>query len=302
MEVKRRWLQGCGHKGEVDYRKGMGKLSWKGEFAVRWKALDIRFEAFGKDVADSVRVNDRICREILDWEPPVHAQYELFLAQGGGKIAKSTGAVLTPQAWFKYGSPQSLMLLLLKRFVGTRAIDVTDIPSYMDEMDGLEDVYFRKKATKDKREQEKLSGLYEYCYAMRVPAKPGLHVPYNLLTYLVKVAPKGGDEAARKRIEHAFNWAKDFERIKEATVALSGEDKMAITKLVGVLTVEDEPDKIQNAIFNAAKQCNLQPAKLFKTIYMILLGVPQGPRLGPYIMAMGKQNVIDALNRALKSQ
>ena len=79
MEVKGRWLEGCGHKGEVDYRKGEGKLSWKGEFAVRWKALDIRFEAFGKEVADSVRVNDRICREVLGWEPPVHARYELFL-------------------------------------------------------------------------------------------------------------------------------------------------------------------------------------------------------------------------------
>jgi lysyl-tRNA synthetase class 1 len=322
MEVKRKWLQGCGHKGEVDFRKGMGKLSWKGEFAVRWKALDIRFEAFGKDVADSVRVNDRICKEILGWEPPVHAVYEMFLAQGGGKIAKSTGAVLTPQTWFKYGSPQSLMLLLLKRFVGTRAIDVTDIPSYMDEMDGLEDVYFKKKATKDKREQEKLSGLYEYCHAMHVPSKPSVHVPYNLLTYLVKVAPKGGEEAyiteklrsygylkqnetlderARKRIEYAFNWARDFEKIKEASVALSGEDREAMKELVKVLAVEKEPEKIQNAIFNTAKKHNLQPAGLFKTIYMILLGVPQGPRLGSYILAMGKQNVIDTINRALEN-
>jgi lysyl-tRNA synthetase class I len=37
-------------------------------------------------------------------------------------------------------------------------------------------------------------------------------------------------------------------------------------------------------------------------LYTILIGVPQGPRLGPYILAMGKQNVIDALERALKSQ
>jgi lysyl-tRNA synthetase class 1 len=322
MEVKRKWLQGCGHKGEVDYRKGMGKLSWKGEFAVRWKVLDIRFEAFGKDVADSVRVNDRICREILGWEPPVHAVYEMFLAQGGGKIAKSTGAVLTPQTWFKYGSPQSLMLLLLKRFVGTRAIDVTDIPSYMDEMDGLEDVYFKKKVTKDTREQEKLSGLYEYCHAMHVPSKPSVHVPYNLLTYLVKVAPKSGEEAyiteklrtygyfkqnetlderGRRRIEYAFNWARDFEKIKEASVALSGEDREAMKELVKVLAVEEEPEKIQNAIFNTAKKHNLPPARLFKTIYMILLGVPQGPRLGPYMLAMGKQNVIDAINRALEN-
>jgi lysyl-tRNA synthetase class 1 len=72
--------------------------------------------------------------------------------------------------------------------------------------------------------------------------------------------------------------------------------------VVEVLKVEDDAEKIQNAVFNAAKNCGFQPARLFKTIYTILLGVPQGPRLGPYILAMGKQNVIDALERALKSQ
>jgi lysyl-tRNA synthetase class 1 len=67
-----------------------------------------------------------------------------------------------------------------------------------------------------------------------------------------------------------------------------------------VLKVEDEAEKIQNTIFNIAKKGNLEPAKFFKTLYTILVGVPQGPRLGPYIIAMGKQNVMNALNRALK--
>jgi lysyl-tRNA synthetase class 1 len=109
------------------------------------------------------------------------------------------------------------------------------------------------------------------------------------------------DERGRRRIEYAFNWARDFEKIKEASVTLNAEDKEAIRELVKVLAVEEEADKIQNAIFNAAKKHNLPPAKLFKMIYMILLGVPQGPRLGSYILAMGKQNVIDAVNRALEN-
>ncbi|MEM1531067.1 MAG: lysine--tRNA ligase, partial [Candidatus Bathyarchaeia archaeon] len=125
MEVKGRWLEGCGYRGEADYRRGEGKLGWKaGEFAARWRALDIRFEAYGKDIADSVRVNDRISREILNYEPPLHARYEMFLDKSGRKISKSTGNVFTPQVWFRYGSPQSMLLLLLKRFVGTRNISV----------------------------------------------------------------------------------------------------------------------------------------------------------------------------------
>lgn len=323
MEVKGQWLEGCGHKGEVDYRKGEGKLSWKGEFAVRWKALDIRFEAFGKEVADSVRVNDRICREIFQWEPPVHAKYELFLDKSGKRFSKSAGIVFTPQTWFKYGSPQSLMLLLLKRFVGTRALDVVDIPVYMDELDSLEDVYFGEKGAKDDKELAKLRGLYGYCYAMKPPAKPSLHVPYNLLTFLTKITPKDNneifitdklrsygylkqgqvfDDSLRKRIEYAFNWIRDFEEIKEASVSLNVEEGKTIVELIGLLRAEDDADQIQNAIFNVAKKNNLQPAKLFRTIYSILLGVPQGPRLGPYILAMGKQNVIAALDRVVKNR
>ena len=34
-------------------------------------------------------------------------------------------------------------------------------------------------------------------------------------------------------------------------------------------------------------------------LYKILMGAPQGPRLGPYVLTMGKQNVVAALQRAL---
>lgn len=323
MEIKGRWIEGCGFKGEADVTRDEGKLSWKGEFAARWKALDIRFEAYGKDIADSVRINDRICREILCYEPPSHARYEMFLDKSGRKISKSTGNVFTPQVWFRYGSPQSLLLLMLKRFVGTRSLDVTDIPSYMDELDYLEDLYFGRKTLKDEKELVKLQGLYRYCWVMKPPAKPSIHVPYNLLTFLAKMAPKGReegfiaeklrsyaylqkgqavDEGLRRRIEYAFNWIRDFEEIKEASVSLTSEEKKAIADLIGVLKVENEADKIQNAIFNAAKKSGLQAGAFFRTLYTILMGAPQGPRLGPYVLAMGKQNVIDALQRTVNKK
>ena len=321
MEVKGRWLEGCGYKGEVDYRKGEGKLSWKVEFAARWKALDIRFEAYGKDIADSVRVNDRICREILGYEPPMHAQYEMFLDKSGRKISKSAGNVFTPQVWFRYGSPQSLMLLCLKRFVGTRSLSVMDIPQYMNEFDKLEDIYFGKKSISDEKERAKLTGLYKYCWAMRPPSNPSIHVPYNLLTYLARVAPKGSEigyiiqklreyryikdenrisSDLRRRIEYALNWTRDFTEIRETIVQLSAEEKAAIKELIRTLQVEEDKDQIQGAIFNIAREHGIPPRRFFRKLYTILLGTPEGPRLGPYILAMGRKNVIEALQRALK--
>lgn len=323
MEVKGRWLEGCGHKGEVDYRTGQGKLSWKGEFAVRWKALDIRFEAFGKEVADSVRVNDRICREILNFEPPSHAKYELFLDKSGKRMSKSAGIVFTPQTWLKYGSPASLMLLMLKRFVGARALDVTDIPAYMNELGDLEDLYFGKKQVKNEKELSRLKGLYLYCWAMKPPSGPSVNVPYNLMTFLVKVAPKDSkeqfiieklksygylkkdetaDQNLRDKIEYATNWTKDFGEIKESTITLTLAEKASLEALIATLKTEDQADRIQNAVFNIAKKNGLQPADFFKILYRILLGTPQGPRLGPYLLAMGKQNVTEALQRAIVQQ
>jgi lysyl-tRNA synthetase class 1 len=214
------------------------------------------------------------------------------------------------------------MLLLLKRFVGARALDVTDIPAYMNELDFLEDLYFGRKTPRDEKELAKLRGLYEYCWALKPPAKPSINVPYNLLTFLAKMAPKGCeeefiteklrsygylqksqafDEGLKSRVEFAFNWIRDFEEIRETAISLTSQEKEATKELIEVLRVEGEAEKIQSAIFVIAKKHNLKPAEFFRTIYNILIGVPQGPRLGPYVLAMGKQNVINALDRVLGS-
>ncbi len=319
LEIRGKLIEGCGHKGEASIIGG-GKLSWKGEFAARWRAFDIRFEAFGKDIADSVRINDRICKEVLHFEPPSHARYEMFLDKGGKKISKSAGNVFTPQVWFRYGSPQSLLLLMLKRFVGTRTLDMSDIPSYMNELDALEDVYFGKKQINDKRELEKQRGLYLHCWVMKPPAKPNVHVPYNMLTFLAKMAPKDNtigfieeklqsygylpkgthaDDGLRKRIEYANNWNQDFTDITVTPVALLPGEKEALLSLLNVLKTENDPDRIQNAIFNTAKAHGVEPRVFFRLLYTILMGAPQGPRLGPYVLAMGKPNVLAALERAV---
>jgi lysyl-tRNA synthetase class 1 len=208
---------------------------------------------------------------------------------------------------------------MLKRFVGTRTLDISDIPAYMNELDYLEEVYFGKKQVGEK-EKVKFRGLFEYCYVMKPPAKPSIHVPYNLMAFLVKMAPKeclddyvteklqsygylqksqALDGNLKQRIEYALNWSRDFEEIKETEVPLTTEEKTAITELISKLETEDAPDKIQNAIFNAAKNNGIAPGGFFKTLYKILMGAPQGPRLGPYVLAMGKQNVIAALKRAV---
>ena len=317
MEVKGHWMEGCGHKGEVDVLSGNGKLSWKVEFGARWHALDIRFEAYGKDIADSVYVNDAICREIFDWEPPMHVQYEMFVDRGGRKISKSAGNVFTPQVWYRYGSKESLNLLIYKRFVGTKSGSVEDIPVHMDELDELEDVYFGKKKVKDELEYYKQTGLYEYAHLLNPPSEPEVHVPFNLMVNLAKVAPPGNEAEFMKaklqdyeylketskgldeRIQRALNWVNDIIEEEHEPIEITDIQKQAIQSIVEELESASNEDEYQATIFNSAKKHNLKAREIFPIVYQILLGQPRGPRFGPYVGLVGKEMVLKELRKAL---
>jgi lysyl-tRNA synthetase class 1 len=319
-EIKGQPISGCGYKGEVDIREGRGKLPWKGEFAARWTALNINFEAYGKDIADSVRVNDRICEEVLGRPPPYHVRYELFLDKGGQKISKSKSAldVITPQIWFKYAPPNSLNLLMFKRITGARNIGVEDIPTFVNELNQLEDVYFGVRKINDEKEAAKLKGLYEYSHFLKPPPRPSTHVPYNLLVYLVTVSPpdkraeyvesklreysylkNGLTLSIKQEIDYATNWAKDFQEIPETKIEITNPQKLAIEDLITIVRKETDERVLQNSIFTLAKKYAIEPSDFFKLLYTILLGSPRGPRLGPYIKAMGSENVAHALERAI---
>ncbi len=320
-EIKGQTLEGCGYKGEADIKDGHGKIPWKGEFAARWDALKINFEAYGKDLLESVRVNDRICEEILGYPPPFHVRYEFFLDKSGRKVSKSRSVdVITPQVWFKYAPPASLNLLMFKRITGARSLGVEDIPTFVNELNQLEEVYFNLRKVTDEKELAKLKGLYEYTYFLKPPTAPKQHVPYNLLVYLVTVAPpdkrkeyveaklaeygylkKRMTPDIEKEMNYAIAWAKDFQEISETKIAFTNPQRLAIEDLTTIVRNETDERKLQNEIFNLSKKYALEAPEFFKLLYMILLGSPRGPRLGPYIKAMGSENVARALERAIST-
>ncbi|MDW8021549.1 MAG: lysine--tRNA ligase [Nitrososphaerota archaeon] len=316
VEVGGRRFDGCRYEGEADITKDDGKLAWKTEFAARWAALDIRFEAYGKDIADSVKVNDWVSRNILGFEPPMHIRYEMFLDESGKKISKSIGNVFTPQLWYRYGTPESLLLLLFKRVTGTRVLTLQTVPKLMDELDYLEDVYFGKIAIPSKLEREKLMGLYLYSHLLKPPDKPSPHIPYSLIVELATAAPEDRrfefvvdrlrrygyeiDEGAEKKIRLAINYAVDLGPVEKEFIELSEPEKRAIAYLIERIRVSKDPEEIQGGIFDAARRNGLAPKIFFKTLYKIFLGRDKGPRLGPYIWDLGKEKATWILEKAIE--
>ena len=104
-----------------------------------------------------------------------------------------------------------------------------------------------------------------------------------------------------EELNYAINWAEDFKTIAESTITLTGPQRLAMEDLVGVVRLETDERILQNSIFNLAKKYAVDPPDFFKLLYTILLGAPKGPRLGPYIKAMGSENVARALERAVEA-
>lgn len=316
-QLRERKIEGCGHEGDARLSEGEGKLSWKVEFAARWAALDIRFEAYGKDISDSVKVNDWVAENVLHFHPPFHVQYEMFLDRSGRKISKSAGNVFTPQMWFRYGSTRSLVLLMYKRIAGTRNLSVMDIPKYMDEYDYLEDVYFGKARVEPEEKRAKLRGLFEYTNFLNPPKSPSVHLPYRLLAEIAFSAPAedvvgysvrrlqsykmigGPTPELVEKIGLARSWATEIMGEPPA-VELTPEERGAVLELVETLRGAKDADKIQFEIFEVAKRRGIPPGDFFRLLYRILLGSEKGPRLGPYIVDTGVERTISSLERATK--
>ena len=312
------FVEGCNHEGEADIRTNSGKLGWKVEFAARWQAFDIRFEAYGKDIADSVKVNDWVADEILKYPHPLHVKYEMFLDKSGKKISKSLGNVLTPQAWLRYGSPQSIMLLLFKRIVGTRNVGLDDVPKLVDEYDDMEDIYFDKVKVDNELKKAKYRGIYDYINHLRPPTGPSQHVPYGLLVQLATVVRdkerrvdyvinklksygtiKDKTDGLVDRITLAGNWVDDFGKVEKVQVDVNEAERKALLELIETIKKENDANVIQTSIFEIARRNGLEPKDFFTLLYKILVGAEKGPRLGPYIVDIGKEKVVEMLSQYL---
>ncbi len=310
-------VEGCGYEGEVKVTEGNGKLMWKVEFAARWAAFDIRFEAYGKELTDSVKINDWVAENVLGYPPPYHARYELFQDKSGKKMSKSTGNLVTPDEWLQYASPESLRLLMYKRIVGARNISLEDVPLYMDEYDDLEELYFSKKRDPNQMKDARLRGLYEYAVFLKVPQVKGVHVPYRLIAQLAAVAPEGAvEEYVVKRLatygmvrgpspdlSRKISWARGW-ATREGKAAVEPPElgeavRAAVREFAAALPRLATEEDVQNAAFDAAKRQGLRPGEFFPAVYAILLGTDRGPRLGPYVMDAGKAAVSKALLAAL---
>ena len=313
----------------LDVRGGRSKLQWKPDFGMRFAALGVDFEMFGKDHQSNAPIYDRNC-EILGGIAPEHYVYELFLDDKGQKISKSKGNGLTIDEWLTYADPDSLSLYMYNRPREAKKLFFDVIPRAVDEYAQHLGGYQKQTEPKDQ-----LMNPVWHIHGGNPPKPETGGVTFALLLNLVAVANTEDksvlwaflkrympemDAATHPRLDkmvgYAIRYYLDFVKPNKVYRPCTEDEAKALSDLNAALAELPEgstPEAIQQKVYDVGRR---EPYTVtqkdgsigvgqtwFNMLYQVLLGEEKGPRFGSFAALYGLGNtrklIADAISGAL---
>ena len=181
----------CGHEGEMDIKTGEGKLTWRVEWAARWKICGTTCEPFGKDHAasgGSYDVSSIISDEIFDYTAPYPVPYE-WITLDGEAMSKSHGVFFSPDEWLKIGPAESLNYYLFRSKPMKSKDFSPKMPflDFIDQFDKVEKVFYDEEEAPSEKEAKKFKKIYEISQINKnspLPFRP----PFRFLVNAYQIA------------------------------------------------------------------------------------------------------------------
>jgi lysyl-tRNA synthetase class 1 len=308
---------------EVPVTGGAVKLQWRPDWAARWTALEVDYEMSGKDLIDSVRVSNKICK-VLGREPPEAFHYELFMDEHNQKISKSKGNGLTMEEWLRYGAPESLSYYMFQSPRSAKRLYFDVIPKATDEYLQQLDAFDRARES-GSNSGNPLDNPAWHVHGGQPPAK-GSPVSYGLLLNLVSAANASDKTILWGFLSHylpgatpeteplldrlcdfAIHYYEDFVKPAKRFRAPDARERAALEDLAGRLKALpagcQDAERIQNEVYAVGKDAGFEPLRAwFTALYEVLLGQSQGPRFGSFAAIFGLQRTIALIERALRGE
>jgi len=295
-----------GENCKTNISKGNCKLQWKVDWAMRWDALDVDYELYGKDLVDSIRSTEEICR-VLGKSPPLGFNYELFLDEKGEKISKKKGNGMSIEEWIKYGPSESLLLFMYYTPKKAKKLYYDVIPKHVDE-------YLRYLKQFDSQSDfEKLNNPIIHIHSDKIP-KAEIDISFSLILNLVSACQSDDKNIVWKYIkeymadvkpldnpytdklvEFSIQYYKDFVEPNKKYKKPSEEEKKILEELIGILKnfkSEVSSEEVQTKIYELGKKHKYELKNWFLFLYEILLGQKNGPRLGTFILLLSIKETI----------
>lgn len=286
-------VRGCGHRGTQSALGGRGKFFWKADWALRWYVFGVNFEMHGKDLIDSAKQSGEIVK-VIGGKPPVNMVYELFLTEEGRKISKSTGAGISMENWGRWGTQDSLNLLMFKNPKQQKKLGTDSIIQYTDETLTMtrDDPQYRFIYYHGDRPD--LGGL-RYSDLINLVNAISVTDLDQLVEYLGRSFGheriRANEGFVKELLVKAVNYYEDFILPTREVPVLTSEQWALVDQFDRLLDTSDDADGIQTGVYSIAKENGMQPKDFFKLLYGVLLGAESGPRIGGFVKLVGKARV-----------
>tara|TARA_B100001123_G_scaffold113249_1_gene131860 strand:+ start:1781 stop:3343 length:1563 start_codon:yes stop_codon:yes gene_type:complete len=305
-----------GEKIEVSILDGNCKLQWKVDWAMRWFALDVDYEMYGKDLIESAIISSKICK-VLGGKNPNGFPYELFLDEKGEKISKSKGNGITIEDWLKYASPESLSLFMYQNPKRAKKLYSDIVPKAVDEYLN----FIEKYKTQDI--SQKLLNPVWYVHNGNPPSENFI-MPFSVLLNLVGTSNATNKDVLwkfvkkykkniiidkypifDKLVEYAIKYYNEVVKMKKRFKKPNEEEKIALKELANNLkdcSEDMDPETIQTIVYSVGKNTGYKDnlRDWFKLIYEVIFGDEEGPRMGFFISFFGVKETINLINRKLE--
>ena len=328
----------CGHSETAKFDTLRLKLSWRVDWPAKWYVMQTTVEPAGKDHAvkgGSYDTGLEMSRRVFGWPGPVKIPFE-WVRLAGKDMGTSKGNVFTPRSWLNIAPPELFRYMVLRTDLERANNIQTDlIPDLVDIYETFERSYYGLDDV-DSEKQGFARVLYPNTEVRPVSDDyiPKLSFKFALVTSqlqeilgeetimercydvlkkqhnLTDLSPEA-KALIPARLARALGWVKEFgseqdivdvpETVPADIIStLTNDDKRFLSRLVEVLGAESlDEDGIQTAIFNTTREVEIKPKRAFQVLYRILISRKSGPRLGPFLLLLGNDWVLERIRSVL---
>ena len=317
----------CGYHNTINlFNDFIYKLQWKVDWPMRWQQENVIFETGGMDHSTqngSHDIAEKISLEIFNYTPPIYQPYNFIGIKGGGaKMSSSTGNVLTLTDLLNIYD-RHLILWFYAKYKPMQNFNIAldnDVIRYYSEFDRYVKMLYDGQIDNGNKEILGFTDVEkDYInypnFSYLATFLPICNFNENLLAELLsKEDIDTNTQFYKERLARAKFWVENYGKEYQVNIletpniqfydSLSSQEKFWIQKTLKLLDSNyTSTEQMQTEIYAVVKYLNLDPQKLkkcqkryFEILYNLLLGKNQGPKLGIFFLAIGKQKLLQLLD------
>ena len=293
---------------------GNTKLQWKPDFGMRWAALGVDFEMFGKDHQDNAPIYSKIC-QILGSRPPQQYVYELFLDDKGEKISKTKGNGISVEDWLAYAPQESLSLFQFQKPRAAKKLYFDVIPKAVDEY-----LTFLSKFPDEEPARQIENPVWHihlgnppagttpvsFALLLNLVSAANAETKEQLWGFISRYAPEASPDSHPLLDDlagYAIRYYEDFVKPTKTYRAPDEKERKALEDFTNRLRNwqgEANAEELQTLTFEFGKTHEFENLRdWFKALYEVLLGQSQGPRFGGFAALYGVDETAQLIEDAL---